>query len=102
MKQKKYFDCSVIQCINIKLLYLDPMYFRLYVRPTAWENYTVGSSIFRKLYLRVFDFLTFILKGFQFCKSCCCQNRIFLYFRIRGKAQHSDPPLLFIGSPSLI
>ena len=23
----------------------------------------------------------------------------FLYFRVRGKAQHSDPPSFFIGSP---
>ena len=45
------------------------MYFRLYGRVTARENYTPGSSIFRKLYLRVFDFLTFILEGPQFCKN---------------------------------
>ena len=32
-------------------------------------NYTVGSSIFCKLHLRVFDFLTFILQGPQFCKK---------------------------------
>ena len=41
-------------------------YFRLYGRVT---NYTVGSSIFCKLHLRVFDFLTFILQGPQFCKK---------------------------------
>ena len=29
-------------------------------------NYTVGSSIFCKVHLRVFDFLTFILQGPQF------------------------------------
>ena len=50
------------------------MYIRLYVRLTARENYTVGFSTFRKLYLRIFDFLTFTLQGPQFCK-----------------AQHSDP-----------
>ena len=33
------------------------------------DYYTVGSSIFRKLYFRVFDFLTFILQGPQFCKN---------------------------------
>ena len=32
-------------------------------------NYTVVSSIFCKLHLRVFDFLTFILQGPQFCKK---------------------------------
>ena len=31
------------------------------------ENYTVGS--FRKLYLRVFDVLTFILQRPQFCQK---------------------------------
>ena len=37
---------------------------------TTKENYlTAGSSIFCKLYLRVFDFLTFILQGPQFCKN---------------------------------
>ena len=41
-------------------------YFRLYGRVT---NYTVGSSIFCKLHLRVFDFLTFILQGPQFCQK---------------------------------
>ena len=44
-------------------------YFRLYLRLTARENYTAGSSIFCKLYLRVFDFLSFILQGPQFCKN---------------------------------
>ena len=44
-------------------------YFRLYGRLTARENYTAGSSIFCKLYLRVFDFLSFILQGPQFCKT---------------------------------
>ena len=76
-------------------------HFRLYGRVT---NYTIGSSMFCKLYLRVFDFLTFILQGPQFCKNILqgCQNRnFFLYFRVRGKAQHSDPPSLFIGSPPL-
>ena len=43
-------------------------YYRLYGRLTAGENYAVGSSIFRKLYLRVFDFLTFILWGLSFAK----------------------------------
>ena len=32
-------------------------------------NYTVGSSIFCKLHLGVFDFLTFILQGPQFGKK---------------------------------
>ena len=44
-------------------------YFRLYGRLTARENYTVGSSIFRKLYFTVFDFLTFILQGLSFAKK---------------------------------
>ena len=66
---KTYFDCSIIRCVDIKLLYLDLTYFRLYVRLTDRENYTVGSSIFRKLYLRIFDYLTFILQGPQFCKN---------------------------------
>ena len=44
-------------------------YFRLYGRLTARENYTAGSSFFCKLYLRVFDFLSFILQGPQFCKN---------------------------------
>ena len=77
-------------------------YFRLYGRLTARENYTAGSSIFCKLYLRVFDFLSFILQGPQFCKNYTLglsKIGLFLYFRVRGKAQHSDPPSLFIGSP---
>ena len=57
-------------------------------------NYTVG------LHLRVFDFLIFILQGPQFCKklySRVVKNRnFFLYFRVRGKAQHSDPPPHFL------
>ena len=36
-------------------------YVRLYGKLTARENYTARSSIFRKLDLRVFDFVTFIL-----------------------------------------
>ena len=41
-------------------------YFQLYGRMT---NHTVGSSIFCKLHLRVFDFLTFILQGLSFAKN---------------------------------
>ena len=77
-------------------------YFRLYGRVAAWENYNTGSSIFRKLYLRVFNFLTFIFQGPQSCKNYTLglsKIGLFLYFRVRGKAQHSDPTLLFIGSP---
>ena len=69
--------------------------FRLHGRLTARENYTAASSIFRKLYLRVFDFLTFILQGPQFRKNYTLglsKIGLFLYFRVRGKAQHSDPP----------
>ena len=89
-------------CVNIKLLYLDPTYFRLYVRLTATEKYTIASLICRKLYLRVFDFLTFILQEPHFCKHYTLglsKIGIFLYFRVRGKAQHPDPPSHFIGSP---
>ena len=79
------------------LLYLDFTYFRLYMRLTARENNTVGSSIFRKLYLRVFDYLTFILQGLQFCRNYTIwlSKKDFLCFRVRGKAQQSDSPVCF-------
>ena len=68
-------------------------------------NYTVGSSIFCKLHLRVFDFLTFILQGPQFCRKYTLglsKIGIFSYtLGLGGKAQHSEPPSLFIGSPPL-
>ena len=64
----------------------------------------MGSSIFSKLYLiRVGDFLTFILSGPLFCKNYTLglsKIGIFLYFRVRGKPQHSDHRPFFIGSPS--
>ena len=65
------------------------------------EKYTIGSLICHKLYLRVFDFLTFILQGPHFCKHyslALSKIGIFLYFRVRGKAQHLTPPSHFIGS----
>ena len=54
-------------------------YFRLYGRLTARENYTAGSSIFRKLYLRVFDFFNFYTSGasvLQKLYSGVVKNRI--------------------------
>ena len=45
-------------------------------------NYTIGSSIFCMLHPRVFDFLTFIPQGPQFCKkiySRVVKNRNFFY-----------------------
>ena len=64
----------------MKLLYLDPMYFRFYVRQAARENYTTGSSIFRKLYLRAFGFFNFYTSGatvLQKLYSMVVKNRIF-------------------------
>ena len=49
------------------------------------ENCTIGFSIFRKLHLGVFNFLT-----------------LFLYFMVRGNAQHSEPPALFYWKSSLV
>ena len=70
------------------------------------EKYTIGSSICRKLYLRVFDFLTFILQGPHFCKHYTLGSSkigIFLYFRAWGKAQHLTPPITFYWkSPPLL
>ena len=43
--QKKVMGVRILRvpkfCVNIKLLYLDPTYFRLYVRLTATEKYTI-------------------------------------------------------------
>ena len=67
-------------------------YLRLYGRVT---NYTIGSSIFCKLHPRAFDFFNFYTSGtsvLQKIYSRVVKNRNFLYFRVRGKAQHSDPP----------
>ena len=46
------------------MLYLEPMSFRLYVRLTTCtrENYTAGSSIFRKLYLRCKNYTLWLSK----------------------------------------
>ena len=66
---------------------------------TARENYTVVSSIFCKLYLKVFDFLTFILQRPQFCKNYTLgllKNRISFYTLGLGVRPNFLTPLLFL------
>ena len=79
-------------------------YFQLYGRVTTRENYTVGSSIFCKLYLTLFDFFNFYTSWasvFQKLNSRVVNwIGIPLFFRVRGKAQHSDPlPFLLEVNP---
>ena len=48
------------------------------------ENCTIGFSIFRKLHLGVFNFLTFIFQGFQFCKDYTLGLSKMIFFILCG------------------
>ena len=70
-------------------------YFRLYGTLTTRENYTVGSSIFLQLYLKVFNF-NFYISGasvLQKLYSRVVKNRIFFYFRVGWKSPRGSAHL---------
>ena len=83
---------------RLPLLFCKSVYFKLYGRLTARENYTIGSLIFRNL---IFNFYISGASVLQKLYSRVVKTWGFLYFRVRGKAQHSDSLSLFIGSPPL-
>ena len=65
--------------------------------------YTIGSFLYVIIPYGISSFNFFASGGFRFAKIIlqgCKLNRIFLYFRVRGKVQHSDPPpSLYCKSP---